>query len=166
MPAGVRPQARGMKIPLMLTSIAVVGALAFAGCGGDDGDSDSNSTASAPAQTGGQTPTDGGQTPAGGDEAVKAAILKWTFEGSCDVMTDKFLEQQSFIGDSREERCDFFQKAYIKPQYSEDDLKFRSVQVSGDTATVVVGSDLANIESEYKLVNDGGTWKIDEAGLK
>jgi hypothetical protein len=156
-----------MKFPQMLTTIAVVGVLAFAGCGDDDSDNNgSASTAGAPTQTGGQTPTDGGQTPAGGEDAVNDAILKWTFEGSCDVMTDKFLEEQSFIGDSREERCDYFQKAYVKPQYSEDDLKFRSVQVSGDTATVVVGSDIANIESEYKLVNDGGTWKIDEAGLK
>ena len=35
-------------------------------------------------------------------------ILTWTFEGSCDVMTDKFLEDQAFIGDNRQERCDYF----------------------------------------------------------
>ena len=52
-----------------------------------------------------------------GEDAVKEAVLKWTFEGDCDLMTDKFLEAQAFVGDTREERCDFFEKAFVEPQY-------------------------------------------------
>jgi hypothetical protein len=163
-----------MKLPQLLTTTAVIAALALSACGGDD-DPEPQTGGQPPAetaQTGGQAPADtgqtGGQAPAdaGGEDAVKQAILTWTFEGDCEVMTDKFLEQQSFVGDTREERCDYFKKAYQKPQYSEDDIEFRSVDISGDMATVVIGSAGINVESEYKLVNEGGAWKIDEAGLK
>jgi hypothetical protein len=99
----------------------------------------------------------------GPDAAVKEALLKWTFEGDCDSMTDKFLEQQAFIGDTRQERCDYLEKTFQKPQYSEDDLKFRSVKVAGTKATVVVGSDIASITTTYTLLQQGGKWRIDEA---
>jgi hypothetical protein len=99
----------------------------------------------------------------GPDAAVKEALLKWTFEGDCDSMTDKFLEEQSFIGDTREERCAYLEKTFQRPQYSEDDLKFRSVKVAGPKATVVVGSDIANITTTYTLLQQGGKWRIDAA---
>jgi hypothetical protein len=120
--------------------IAIV-ALFVAGCGGSD------SKTSAPT----------------GDQAVTGTILKWTFEGDCDTMTDKFLEEQAFIGDNRQERCAYFEKTFQKPQYSEDDLKFRSVKVAGPKATVVVGSDIANITTTYTLLKQGGSWRIDDA---
>ncbi len=78
-------------------------------------------------------------------------------------MTDKFLEAQAFVGDTREERCDFFKKAFVKPQYKESDVKFRKVTVTGDKAVATVGSDIANITTDYHMVNEGGQWKIDEA---
>jgi hypothetical protein len=80
-------------------------------------------------------------------------------------MTDKFLETQAIVGDTREERCDSFKSTFQKPQYSEDDVKFRKVTVSGDTATATVGSDISNVEAEYKLIAEDGAWKIDEVGL-
>jgi hypothetical protein len=141
---------------------AVALALAAAGCGDDNS---SKSDASAPPSTAKEpvrpAPVD---APAGGQDAVKQAVLDWTFKGDCDLMTDKFLEQQAFIGDNRKERCDYFEKAFQKPQYSEADVKFRKVAVTGDKATATVGSDLANITTDYKLVAEGGQWKIDEAG--
>ena len=126
------------RIALPITIVA----LFAAGCG----DSDSKTAA----------PT--------GDQAVTGTILKWTFEGDCDTMTDKFLEDQAFIGDNRQERCAYFEKTFQTPRYSEDDLKFRSVKVTGPKATVVVGSDIANITTTYTLLKQGGTWRIDDAG--
>ena len=99
----------------------------------------------------------------GPEQAVKDAILSWTFEGNCDAMTDKFLDDQAFFGDTREERCAYLMKTFQKPRYSEDDLKFRSIKVAGPKATVVVGSDIASIRTTYTLVQQGGKWRIDEA---
>jgi hypothetical protein len=130
-------------------------ALFSAGCGGGDDGKPSAKEPVKPAPV---------AAPAGNEQAVKDTILKWTFEGDCDLMTDKFLEQQAFIGDNRKERCDYFEKAFQKPQYSESDVKFRKVSVTGQKATATVGSDLANITTDYTLVADGGEWKIDEAG--
>jgi hypothetical protein len=126
------------RIALPITILAIF----VAGCGGGD------DKTSAPT----------------GDQAVTGTILKWTFEGDCDTMTDKFLENQAFIGDNRQERCAYFEKTFQKPRYSEDDLKFRSVKVTGPKATVVVGSDIANITTTYTLLKQGGTWRIDDAG--
>jgi hypothetical protein len=142
---------------------AVAVTLFAAGCGDDD--KKSETTASTP-QTQGSTQSTPAQAPAadaGGEEAVKQTVLDWTFKGDCELMTDKFLEAQAFVGDTREERCDFFEKAFQKPQYSEGDVKFRKVTVTGDKAVVTVGSDLANITTDYHLVAEGGKWRIDEA---
>ena len=142
---------------------AVALALLAAGCGGDDEKTETGSAQSAPTTT---QATSTPETSAGGEDAVKQVVLDYTFKGECDTMTDKFLETQAFIGDTRAERCDYFEKQFQKPQYSEDELKFREVQVNGDTATVVVGSDIANIETEYTLVAEGGQWKLDEFDIR
>ena len=157
------------KLGLHLLAVpAAALALLAAGCGSDDDKkSESASSGSQPAQSStAQDPVKPApqNADAGGDDAVKETILTWTFEGKCDVMTDKFLEQQAFVGDNRQERCDYFEKQFAKPQYKESDVKFRKVQITGDKALVTVGSDLATLTSDYHLVNEGGQWKIDEAG--
>jgi hypothetical protein len=124
-----------------LCALLATSLLAVTGCGGGDSTS----------------------KPSGPDQAVKDAILSWTFEGNCDAMTDKFLDDQVFFGDTREERCAYLMKTFHKPSYSEDDLKFRSIKITGTKATVVVGSDISNITSTYTLVQQGGKWRIDDA---
>jgi hypothetical protein len=150
-----------------LTLPLTILALAAAGCGSSDdkttaqtGTTSTPPTASTPTTQTTTSPTES----IGADlDAVKATVLKWTFEGDCDTMTDKFLKDQAFIGDNRKERCDYFEKQFQKPQYSEDDLKFRHVEVHNDTAAAVVGSDIANITTKYTLLRQGGSWKIDSA---
>src|SRR3954451_13907419 len=139
-PRGSNLAAMTKRIALALTLLALL----LAGCGGSD-DSKTTSAASTP------------------DQAVKGAILKWTFEGDCNSMTDKFLEEQAFIGDNRQERCDYLKKTFQKPQYSEDDLKFRSVKLAGPKATVVIGSDISNITRTYTLPQQGGPWRTADA---
>lgn len=107
----------------------------------------------------------GDSTAAGGDEAeVEAAIKTWLLEGDCGVMTDKFLEAQTFESDP-DLACERFEAAYQSPQYSEEDIEITDVQVDGDRASAVVGGGGAGITSTYKLVRDDGTWKIDAASL-
>src|SRR3954469_4933370 len=132
------PTLPGMKKTLS----AALAALVIAGCGG-----------------GSDAPKSSGP-----EQAVKDAILSWTFEGNCDAMTDKFLDDQVFFGDTRAERCAYLAKTFQKPRYSEDDLKFRSIKIAGPKATVVVGSDISTITSSYTLLHQGGKWRIDDAG--
>jgi hypothetical protein len=162
--------AMNLKTFLLVPAAAL--ALVAAGCGDDDKSSDNGASANPPAQ---QQSTESQSTPpastdapapAGGEDAVKQVVLDYTFKGDCDTMTDKFLETQAFVGDTRKERCDYFEKSFQKPQYKESDVKFRKVSINGDTATVVIGSDIANIETEYSLVTEGGQWKLDEFDIQ
>ena len=126
-----------------LLALAISAAIAAAGCGG-----------------GGEKKAD--NSPEG---QVKTTILDWTFEkDKCQYMTDKFVKAQAFIGDTRQERCDFLKKTFQAPRYSKDAVKFRKVEVGPTTATAVIGSDISNITATYKLVKTGDRWLIDEAG--
>jgi hypothetical protein len=163
---GAMKNSAKIRIPSLLVVPAAALALFAAGCGSDDDKkSDSAATSSTPTQQSSTAKAPG--TPpandqaAGGEDAVKEAILTWTFKGDCDVMTDKFLEEQAFIGDNRKARCDYFEKAFQKPQYSESDVKFRKITITGNKAVATVGSDLANITTDYNMVAEGGQWKID-----
>jgi hypothetical protein len=162
--------------PVVTAALAAL-LLALTGCG-DDSESGAGSSSTTPTATTASTPTTGipvpttpttttptttTQTPPGGEDAVKETILTWTFEGDCDTMTDKFLEEQAFIGDTRKERCDYYTKTFQKPRFEEDDVKFRSVAITGSKATAVIGSDIANVEVKYTLVAHDGRWQIASA---
>ena len=159
----------------LLTALLVSFALiAAAGCGDDD-DSGDEPAANPTAQTETTAPqatTTEAEPPAEAsaedEEAVKETVIKWTFEGDCDLMTDKFLEDQLLgLGDSRKEKCDLFEKQHQKPQYSEDQVKLEDVQVSGTKASLIVTSDIApDIKSKYDLVKTGDQWQIDAAELQ
>ena len=161
--------------PRRLAVPAAAAILALSACGGGD-EGGSEPAASTPAPTSTQAappPTEttpraeepAGETPAGGEEAVKKTIVDWTFEARCELMTDKFLEEQAFVGDTRKERCKYFEDTFQKPQYSEDDLKFRKIKIDGSRATATIGSDISNVEADYKLVAQDGKWVIDEVDL-
>jgi hypothetical protein len=162
-----------MNLKTFLVVPAAALALVAAGCGSDDDKKSEPAASSTPTQqqsTASQstpsTPSEAPAGDAGGEDAVKQVVLDYTFKGDCDTMTDKFLDTQAFIGETRKEKCDYFEKQFQKPQYSEDDLKFRSVKINGDKATVVIGSDIANVETEYSLVTEGGQWKLDEFDIQ
>ena len=158
--------------------------LALAGCGGDDEASSTQSsgggaggalTASPQETTTTTTPTETTDTSATEDakpsapasdedaEAISDTIKTWLTEGGCELMTDKFLESQAFVGDTREERCKYLEDSFQKPQYGKDDIVVKDVKVEGDTASAVVGDNFSNVEADYDLVRSGGRWQIDEA---
>ena len=145
------------RIALVLAALALLAA----GCGDDNEGSKPQATPVSNAQdTNSSTPS---ASETGGDEgeAAKEALFSWMFEGNCDAMTDNFLEEQAFIGDSREERCAYIEKTFQKPQYTEDDVKIRSLKVTGDKADIVVGDDISNVETTYHLLKTGEQWQVD-----
>ena len=160
----------------LLAILLLALSLIAAGCGGDDEeDKGDQPAATPPAQTQTQpeattepapAPTEGGSEE--DEEAVRQAVIDWTFEGKCDLMTDKFLDAQLLgLGDNREERCDLFEKQHQKPQYSEDDMKLEDVKVTGTKASLIVTSEIApDIKSKYDLVKTGDQWQIDAAELE
>ena len=130
--------------PASVAAIVLVAGLL--GCGGGDG---------------------GGSRSSGADGEVEETIITWLLEGDCDVMTDKFLEDQVLIGDdnSRAENCELFENLFIEKQYGADDVKITDVEITGSEATAMVGDDFSNVESTYTLVKQDGKWRIDSADL-
>lgn len=97
-------------------------------------------------------------------DAIETTIKSWLTEGGCDLMTDKFLEDQTFI-DNRDEACDTFEKLFTEPQYSADDIVVGDVEYADDKATAEVGDTVTDITSTYNLVYEDGTWRIDSVDL-
>ena len=147
----------------LLAALLVSFALVLASACGDDEDSNDEPAATTQTQT-----EPAPETSEEDDEAVEETVVRWTFEGDCDLMTDRFLEAQLLgLGEGRKERCDLFEKQHQKPQYSEDQMKIEDVRVTGTKASLIVTSDLApDIRSRYDLVKTGGQWRIDAAELQ
>ncbi len=124
-------------------------AVVVAGCGDD---SSSSTTAVA----------DGATTTVADDEtaAVETAIRTWVLEGDCDLMTDKFLEAQTFESNPKR-ACKLFESLFEAPQYSAEDIEISDVEIEGERASAVVGGGATDITITYKLVNEDGQWKID-----
>lgn len=162
----------------LISALLVSFALIFAaGCGDDEeknGEPAASTSTTAPAEEStAEAPTTTEATPPAeaseeDKEAVQETVVKWTFDGDCDLMTDKFLEDQLLgLGENRRERCDLFEKQHQKPQYSEDDIKFEDVKVTGTKASLIVTSEIApDIKSRYDLVKTGDQWQIDAAELE
>jgi hypothetical protein len=159
----------------LLAALLLTLSLIAAGCGGDDEEEEKGDQPAATTQTQAEPGTTTQAAPPaeqGGSEedkeAVQDTVVKWTFEGDCDLMTDKFLEDQLLgLGEAREDRCELFEKQHQKPQYEEDDIKFEDVKVTGTKATLIVTSEIApDIKSQYSLVKSGDQWQIDAAELQ
>ena len=140
--------------------MALLAAFAI-GCGGDgSGSTDGGTSVASTAPTVETVSDDAGADPA----AVEDTLRTWLLEGDCDVMTDKFLEDQTFISD-REDACDTFETLFTEPQYGADEIEISNVEILGNKATAEVGGGGIDITSEYSLVFEGGVWKIDAAEL-
>lgn len=152
-------------------------ALAVAGCGDDDSTSDSTTAADTVATAGASTATVSEETTSTSVspdiDAIETTIKTWMLEGDCSLMTDKFLEDQTF-DDNPKSACETFENLFTAPSYGEDDIDITDVQFENDKATAVVGGSVDGISvtsggeeitSTYHLVFEDGTWKIDSADL-
>ena len=126
--------------------VAAVAALALVACGGDDETSATSAVA-----------TDD-------EAAITDTIRTWLTEGGCELMTPKFLEDQTFISDP-EKACEAFENAFTAPSYSADAVLVSEISVTGTKATATVGDEISNVTSTYDLVKDGDVWRIDSVDL-
>jgi len=107
-------------------------------------------------------------------EAIESTIKTWILHGGCDLMTDHFLEEQTF-SDDRAQACKTFEAAFTAPSYSEEDIEVSNITYANDKASATVGGSSDSpaltsggepITSTYKLVlSDDGTWQINSADV-
>jgi hypothetical protein len=127
-------------LPLLIVALALL----LPGCGGDGVGSGSDS---------------------GGPEGeVESTVRTWLTEGGCERMTDSFLEDQTFI-DEPEKACETFENLFSEPAYGEEDIIVSDVEIKGRTASAVVSDDFSNVETTFRLRNEGGSWKIDSTDI-
>ncbi len=94
-------------------------------------------------------------------QAIADTIVTVDLEGDCDLLTDRFLESQVFIGDDHELACKAYEKVFVEKQYGVEDLIISDIKGTQQKATAQFGSTIADLTLTYTLVNDGGTWKLD-----
>jgi hypothetical protein len=154
---------------VLAVCVATLAVAVAAGCG-DSGDD----SVTVEAATDGSTPVESTPEDASELEAIEATIKTWLLEGDCDLMTDGFLEDQTFV-DDRKQACKTFEAGFSPPAYTEDDIEVTDVTYVNDKATAIVGGGSGSsgltsggeeVTSKYKLVLDGDTWKINAAEIQ
>ncbi len=156
----------------MSVAVLAVLVLPLAGCGSDDPDesaTDEPTAEETTEETAGQTAETGASVEAAADPgelteedvaAIASTIVTVDMEGGCDLVTDTFLEEQTFISEP-EQACEAYEKAFVDKQYTEQDLVISEVTGTQEKATATFGSTIADLTIQYTLVNQDGTWMID-----
>ncbi len=122
--------------------------LLLAGCGDDGEKSSEGGSSDEPA-------------PDSDEAAIEETMVAFLLEPRCDLATDEYLVELSFIDDlTPEEACEQWESAFIEPVYSEDDILLTNLEIDGDVATVEVGSEYVNITTLYELTQVDGTWLV------
>ena len=151
------------------THLAVLAALVLplAGCGSDE------PAPPEPPSAGGDTPSksaeagasveaaaDPGELTDADVAAIADTIVTLDLEGGCDLVTDKYLEDQTFDSNPRR-ACTTYESGFVEKQYAAEDLLISDVTGTQRRATATFGSTIADLTIEYTLVNEDGTWKVD-----
>ena len=144
----------GISIALALVLVAL-GAAVAAGCGDED-----IPTTTVTAAEEGTTPEEAAGVEASDMEAIESTIKTWLLQGDCALMSDGFLEEQTFI-DQPAKACETFESGFTAPSYSEDEIEVSDIAVVNGKASATVGGGGDEITSTYQLVlADDGTWQI------
>ncbi len=125
-----------LVLPLLLTAC------------GDDGDGDSSNDD----DTSDSLPPEVAE--------VKEALVAAFFDPSCELLTEDYLVEKALLSDTPEEACKEHEQSWIEPVYGEDDVLVTDIQIEGDVATAVVGSEYVNVTTTYELMNVDGTWLV------
>ncbi|MEZ0581269.1 hypothetical protein [Nocardioides sp. MH1] len=138
-----------MKPALVAAALAPL--LLLGACGGDDGSDDAGTTPEASPSS----------TLSAEQQAVEDVLVQSLLDPDCTLLTDDYLVKLSLFSDATsEEACDQRKTGWVQPQFTKDDILVSNVQVTGDTATAVVGSRYINITTTYRLTDVDGTWKV------
>lgn len=134
--------------PRVLVAAAAI-PFVLTACGGDDGGSSADDASS---------PT---ETLSADQAAVKDVLVQSLLDPDCSLLTEDYLVKISFFGDATpEEACQQRQDGWVEPQFDEDDIVVSEINVAGDKATAVVGSELTNITTTYELTLVDGKWLV------
>ncbi len=128
-------------VPLLLTACGDDGD--DSGDGGDSGKDDGSSEGLPPEEA-----------------AVKDALVASFFDNSCALLTEDYLVNKALLAETPEAACEEYQRYWAEPAYDEDDVLVSDIQINGDVATAVVGSEYINIETTYELMNVDGKWLV------
>ena len=91
---------------------------------------------------------------------VRDALVASFFDPSCELLTEDYLLEKALLSDTPEEACDEHLQSWVEPQYGEDDVLVTDIEIDGDVATAVVGSELVNITTTYELRRVDGNWLV------
>ena len=94
------------------------------------------------------------------EAAVKETLVASLFDPDCDLLTDEYLLEIALLSDTVEDACDEHMQSWVEPQYDEDDVLITDIQIDGDVATAVVGSEIADITTTYELMQVDGAWLV------
>jgi len=94
------------------------------------------------------------------EAAVRDALVASFFDPSCDLLTEEYLLEKALLSDTAEEACDEHMQSWVEPQYDEDDVLITDIEIDGDVATAVVGSEIADITTIYELMQVDGAWLV------
>lgn len=131
--------ATALALPLLLT-----------GCGDDE----SSGGSDAPAEETSAAPT-------GDEAAIQETMTAFILEPRCDLATDAYLVQLSLDDEKTPaEACEQWESLFIEPAYDADDIVYSNLEITGDTATIEVGSDYINITTLYQLTKVDDTWLV------
>lgn len=128
-----------LLVPLLLTA-----------CG--DGDDDDESRDDDPTTSAAGTPE---------EQAITDVLVESLLDPRCDLLTDEYLLEMSIFGaETADEACEERMQSWVEPQYDEDDIVVSDIEVTGDTATAVIGDNFSNVTTIYELMLVDGTWKV------
>ncbi len=120
----------------------------LAGCGDDE-------------DVKGGSGADTSMEPTSDAEAIEQTMTAFLLEPRCDLATEEYLVALSLDDENTpEEACEQWETLFIDPVYSADDIVYSDLTITGDVATVAVGSEHVNITTLYELTRVDGTWLI------
>lgn len=133
-----------------LVAVAVLVPLLLTACG--DGGDDDESRDDDPTTSAGGTPE---------EQAITETLVQSLLDPRCDLLTEEYLLEISLFGaETVDEACEERMNGWVEPQYDEDDIVVSGIEVTGDTATAVIGDNFSNITTVYELTLFDGDWKV------
>lgn len=134
-----RGLAAALAVPLLL-----------AGCGDDEPSGGSDGPA---AET--------SDAPTGDEAAIQETMTAFILEPRCDLATPDYLVVLSLDDEKTPaEACEQWESFFVEPSFDADDIVYSNLEITGDTATIEVGSELINITTLYQLTKVDGTWLV------